>query len=77
MKKLLNLCEVGLIKLQCKARCAVESFRSDERGVSPIVATVLTILIAVLLAAIFWTKIQEWFTAIWANVMGETIKPTP
>lgn len=48
-----------------------EQFKNDEAGVSSIVATVLLILIVVLLAAIFWTNIQEWFGTTWDKITGK------
>ena len=50
--------------------------KKDETGVSSIVATVLLILIVVLLAAIFWEKIQEWFNTTWEKIVnkGNTIE---
>lgn len=48
--------------------------RDDEAGVSSIVATVLLILIVVLLAAIFWDKLQEWFNIMWAKITGKSLE---
>ena len=46
----------------------IDDIRSDERGVSNIVATVILILIVVLLAAIFWKQLTEWFNQLWERV---------
>ena len=46
--------------------------KKDETGVSSIVATVLLILIVVLLAALFWDKIQEWFNDTWEKITGKS-----
>ncbi len=50
----------------------IDSFKKDERGVSSIVATVLLILIVVLLAALFWGKISEWFSTTWEKIIGQS-----
>lgn len=47
-----------------------EDFKSDERGVSGIVATILLVLIAILLAAIFWKQIQTVVTNLFGKVTG-------
>ena len=45
-----------------------EEFRSDERGVSGIVAAIILLLIAIVLAAVFWeninTMVQGWWSTI-------------
>ena len=51
----------------------LEEFRKDESGVSSIVATVLLILIVVLLTAIFWDNLKQWFEDIWKRILGESI----
>lgn len=54
-----------------------EEFRSDENGVSNIVATVILILIVVLLAAFFWKQLSEWFKQLWEKITtnSDTIQP--
>lgn len=49
----------------------VEELKQDETGVSAIVATILLILIVVLLAALFWGKISEWFETMWTKITGK------
>lgn len=49
-----------------------DQFKKDETGVSSIVATVLLILIVVLLAALFWGKISEWFNETWEKILGQS-----
>ena len=49
-----------------------DQFKKDETGVSSIVATVLLILIVVLLAALFWDKISQWFNDTWENILGQS-----
>lgn len=46
--------------------------KNEEHGVSAIVATVLLILIAVMLAAIFWDTIKGWFDDMMAKILGES-----
>lgn len=48
-----------------------ERFLQDERGVSPIVATVLILLITVLLAVLFWNQLKTWFETLWASITGK------
>jgi len=50
----------------------VDEFRRDETGVSAIVATVLLILMVVLLAAVFWETIRDWFTGVMEQFERET-----
>ena len=49
----------------------INGFKKDESGVSSIVATVLLILIVVLLTAVFWTNISEWFNQMWEKITGK------
>ena len=49
-----------------------DQFKKDETGVSSIVATVLLILIVVLLAALFWDKISQWFNDTWEKILGHS-----
>ena len=49
-----------------------DQFKKDETGVSTIVATVLLILIVVLLAALFWDKISQWFNDTWEKILGQS-----
>lgn len=51
-----------------------DQFKKDETGVSSIVATVLLILIVVLLAALFWDKISQWFNDTWDKIMEQNDK---
>lgn len=50
----------------------IEDFKKEEMGVSTFVATILLILIVVLLCALFWTKISEWFNDTWDKIMGSS-----
>lgn len=59
------------IKAAIKTRNFIDSFKNDERGVSAIVATVLLILIVVLLAAVFWKYISQWFEDTWTKITGK------
>lgn len=46
-----------------------EDFTSDERGVSGIVATVVLVLLALLLAGLFWGKIKTFVDkTLWDQV---------
>ena len=60
--------------LGAKIRMAnfADQCKKDETGVSSIVATVLLILIVVLLAALFWDKISQWFNDTWEKILGQS-----
>ena len=47
-----------------------EAFKNDERGVSDIVATVLLLLIVVLMAAVFYDTIAEWFSTMMEKIFS-------
>jgi len=49
----------------------LRNFRNDERGVGAMVATIIIMLIMVLLAAVFWEKISEWFKTMMNNIFGD------
>ncbi len=65
---MLEMLESFLILTKLTMNNFVDELRSDERGVSNIVATVILILIVVLLAALFWTNLQTYFTDLWNRV---------
>lgn len=44
------------------------SFLSDERGVSGIVASIILVVVAVALAVIFWDKIKGVSNTLWQKV---------
>ena len=71
-----NLADRMYLAMMNKISKLAEEMRSDEKGVAPFVATVILILIVVILCAIFFEYISEWFETIWAQIMGEanTIK---
>lgn len=60
------------LSAQTRIRNFFNDLKNDESGVSSIVATVLLILIVVMLAAIFWDKIQEWFETMWAKIVQKS-----
>jgi len=68
-----------IIGFKCRAVKAAERFE-EESGVSSFVATILLIVIVVALTAIFWTKINSWFTETWdkitdkAGTVGDGLK---
>ena len=49
----------------------MERFMKEEKGVSSFVATILLILIVVLLVALFWGYIKDWFETTWQKIMGK------
>lgn len=50
----------------------IEDFKKDERGVAPIVATILLIVMVVGLAAMFWESLSAWFVEMWNKILGKT-----
>lgn len=64
-----------VLREQCRVLCyihrakeSIKDFFSDEKGVSPIIATVLILLFVVLLAVVFWDNISEWFSELWNKI---------
>ncbi|MEG1752675.1 MAG: archaellin/type IV pilin N-terminal domain-containing protein [Christensenella sp.] len=72
MKSLKQKIDAATFKLFMKQKAFIEELKSDERGVSPIVATVLVILIAVVLAALFSGYLRTWFEGVWEKINGAT-----
>lgn len=68
---MLNYLDRGYIRGKIWFANLKEDLKSDERGVSGIVATVILVLLAVLLAAMFWGKIKSYFTDLWTQVESE------
>ena len=60
------------LSAQNRIRNFFNELKNDESGVSSIVATVLLILIVVMLAALFWDKIQEWFNKMWEIIVRKS-----
>lgn len=54
--------------MQQKTESLISRLKEDESGVSAFVATILLILIVVLLCALFWDRIQEWFNQTWSSI---------
>lgn len=71
-----NLADRMYLAMMNKVTKLIEEFKNDEKGVAPFVATIILILIVVILCAIFFEYISDWFETIWAQIMGEanTIK---
>lgn len=69
-----NLFDRMYIGLTNRVNRFVNSFKEDERGVSSFVATILLILIVVLLCAIFWEYISQWFETMWNKITGNANK---
>ena len=58
----MNLLTRAYISMKTRALKFKEDLKSDELGVSAIVATILILLIVVLMAAVFWDTISKWFS---------------
>lgn len=55
------------IGAQLRVRRFIQEMK-EESGVSGIVAAVILVLLAVLLASVFWDRLQQLFTKLWRNV---------
>lgn len=55
------------IGAQLRVRRFIQEMK-EESGVSGIVAAVILVLLAVLLASIFWENLGKLFTDLWDNV---------
>lgn len=53
-----------------------EQFMADERGVSGIVAAIVLLVIAVVLAAVFWDKISTLVSGLWSKFESDGIDPS-
>ena len=56
------------IGAQLRVRRFIQEMK-EESGVSGIVAAVILVLLAVLLASIFWENLGKLFTKLWGNVI--------
>lgn len=70
---MLEFMDNAIIGFKCRMVKAAEKFH-DESGVSNFVATILLIVIVVALTAVFWTKINTWFTDTWTKITTSTDK---
>lgn len=70
---MLNALDSFIICTKFRIMNFIEDFKQEERGVSAFVATILLILIAVLLSAMFWDKLREWFEMLWEKIFGSRI----
>ena len=69
---MLNLLDRMYIGMIIKMNQFMTEFHEDEKGISNFVATIVMILIVVLLCALFWQYISEWFESMWAKIIGQT-----
>lgn len=56
---MIDALDYGILRTKIWFSNLKNEFKSDERGVSGIVATVVLVLLAVALAVIFWGNIQD------------------
>lgn len=65
----MSILDKGYISLKNHIHQGIDTFKSDEKGVSGIVATIILVLIAVVIALIFWKNIKEFVqTTLWGKV---------
>lgn len=57
------------IGAQLRVRRFIQEMK-EESGVSGIVAAVILVLLAVLLASLFWENLQRLFVNLWGDVTG-------
>lgn len=55
------------IGAQLRVRRFIQEMK-EESGVSGIVAAVILVLLAVLLASVFWGRLQDLFVGLWSDV---------
>lgn len=48
----------------------VKEFFASEEGISGVVVAIVLMLIALLMASMFWDKLQTWLTTTWNQIMG-------
>lgn len=60
----------------CAMTKAMNDLRDEEKGSSPVVDTVLLILVAVLAVAMVWGWMSGWLQQLWSQITGaaDTIK---
>lgn len=66
----MNLITRAYISMVTRRDAFLESLRDDERGVAPIVATILILLIVILMVAVFYEKISEYFSDLMDKIFG-------
>lgn len=67
---LLNYVYIGAKTRMLRAADSVKTFLASEHGVSGIVVTIIILLIAVLLIAVFWTRLKEWVSGLMDQIFG-------
>ena len=65
---MLNVFDRGFIRTKIWFSNLKEDLTSDERGVSGFVASVLLVLIAILLAVVFWKQIKIFVEGLFTKV---------
>lgn len=66
----MNLITRAYIATNTRINAFKESLKNDERGVSAIVATIILMLIVILMAAVFYKQISQWFSDMMAKIFG-------
>lgn len=56
--------------LNLKGKEFADKFKREELGISGIVATIILVLFAVMLAAIFWEQITAITASLWEKIKG-------
>ena len=48
----------------------VKEFFKSEKGVSPLVATIIILLLVVLIAGVFWEQLKTWLDGMMDQIFG-------
>lgn len=52
----------------------IEDLKKDEKGASPVVDTILLILVAVLAVVLVWGWMSGWLSELFSQITGEAAK---
>lgn len=58
-------------KAYVKGSTFLQSFKTDERGLSGVVVAVLLILVAVLAVVLLWDNLKTWLETMWGTISGK------
>ena len=71
MKMLDSLCIGAMVRMTAMKDKAKDFVKSQD-GVSNVVATIIILLLAVMLIAVFWENLQEWISGMMDQIFGTT-----
>lgn len=50
----------------------VKEFLKSEKGVGPLVATIIILLLVVLIAGVFWEQLKAWLDGMMEKIFGSS-----